>query len=88
VFPALFLGAAAGVLFAPLPGLGVIPAMAAGMAAAAAGSLRLPVGSVILVVLLLGSSDMIPIVILAAVVAFVTTELLPPGPAIPATTTS
>lgn len=79
VFPALFLGAAAGVLLAPLPGLGTVPAMAAGMAAATATVLRLPVSSVVLVVLLLGSSAMTPVVILAAVVAFVVSELLPPG---------
>lgn len=77
VFPALFLGAAAGVLIAPLPGLGVVPAMAAGMAAASATTLRLPVSSVVLVILLLGGSAMMPIVILAAVVAFIVTELLP-----------
>ncbi|WP_406347056.1 hypothetical protein [Streptomyces sp. NBC_00648] len=71
------LGAAAGVLLAPLPGLGVVPGMAAGMAAATAGVLRLPVSSVVLVVLLLGSSAMMPVVTLAAVVAFVTVELLP-----------
>lgn len=84
VFPALFLGAAAGVLLAPLPGLGLVPAMAAGMAAAAATTLRLPVSSVVLVVLLLGSSAMMPVVILAAVVAFVVTELLPARPAVAA----
>lgn len=83
VFPALFLGAVAGVLLAPLPGLGVVPGMAAGMAAAAATTLRLPVSSVVLVILLLGSTAMMPVVILAAVVAFVVTELLPPGPAVP-----
>ncbi|MGW6414343.1 chloride channel protein [Streptomyces sp. NPDC055055] len=77
VFPALFLGAAAGVLLAPLPGLGLVPALAAGMAAATAATLRLPVSSVVLVVLLLGGTAMIPVVILAAVIAFVTTELLP-----------
>lgn len=77
VFPALFLGAATGVLLAPLPGLGVVPGMAAGMAAATAATLRLPVSSVVLVALLLGSADTMPLVILAAVVAFVTTELLP-----------
>ncbi|MFD3726305.1 chloride channel protein [Streptomyces sp. NPDC058671] len=80
VFPVLFLGAAAGVLLAPLPGLGVIPGAAAGMAAAAAAALRLPVSSVALVVLVLGNSETIPVVILAAVTAFVTAELLPPGP--------
>ncbi|GGT84314.1 chloride channel protein [Streptomyces lateritius] len=80
VFPALFLGAATGVLLAPLPGLGVLPAMAAGMAAATGATLRLPVSSVVLVALLLGSLDVMPLVILAAVVAFITTELLPPHP--------
>ncbi|MFD4240142.1 chloride channel protein [Streptomyces sp. NPDC058525] len=79
VFPALFLGAAAGVLLGPLPGLGVIPAMAAGMAAATVATLRLPVSSVVLVVLVLGSTAMMPVVILAAVVAFAVTELLPAG---------
>ncbi|MFD7260739.1 chloride channel protein [Streptomyces sp. NPDC059874] len=82
VFPALFLGAVAGVLLAPLPGLGLVPGMAAGMAAAAATMLRLPVSSVVLVVLLLGSTAMMPVVILAAVVAFVVTELLPAPPAV------
>lgn len=72
-----------GVLLAPLPGLGVVPGMAAGMAAAATSALRLPVSSVVLVGLLLGKTDLIPVVILAAVVAFVTTELLPPGRAVP-----
>ncbi|MFC8588021.1 chloride channel protein [Streptomyces sp. NPDC057217] len=83
VFPVLFLGAAAGVLLAPLPGLGVIPAAAAGMAAATAAALRLPVSSVALIVLVLGNSETIPVVILAAVTAFVVAELLPPGPSLP-----
>ncbi|MFE0451749.1 chloride channel protein [Streptomyces sp. NPDC058914] len=84
IFPSLFLGAAVGVLLAPLPGLGVVPGLAAGMAAAAAASLRLPVSSVLLIVLVLGSADMIPVAILAAVTAFVTVELLPAGPTAPA----
>ncbi|MGW6686872.1 chloride channel protein [Streptomyces sp. NPDC054961] len=84
IFPALFLGAAAGVLLAPLPGLGAVPAMAAGMAASTASIMRLPVSSVLLVVLLLGSSAMIPIAILAAVLAFITTELLSARTAQPA----
>ncbi|MFG3284442.1 chloride channel protein [Streptomyces sp. NPDC048111] len=77
IFPALFLGAAAGVLLAPLPGFGVLPAMAAGMAAATAATLRLPVSSVVLVALLLGSPDLMPLVIIAGAVAFITAELLP-----------
>ncbi|MEV6689483.1 chloride channel protein, partial [Streptomyces sp. NPDC051130] len=83
IFPALFLGAAAGVLMAPLPGLGVVPAMAAGMAATAVSVMRLPVSSVVLVILLLGSSAMMPVAILAAVIAFVITELLPELPPLP-----
>ncbi|MGW0750616.1 chloride channel protein [Streptomyces sp. NPDC002587] len=83
VFPSLFLGCAVGVLLAPLPGLGVVPGMAAGMAAATTSALRLPVSSIVLVVLVLGSVAMTPVVILAAVVGFVTTQLLPSGPAVP-----
>ncbi|MET9961743.1 chloride channel protein [Streptomyces sp. NPDC006326] len=83
IFPAILLGAAAGILFAPLPGLGVIPGLAAGMAATATSAMRLPVSSVVLVVLVLGSTVMIPVVILSAVVAFVTTALLPTGPPVP-----
>ncbi|MGW6984646.1 chloride channel protein [Streptomyces sp. NPDC054932] len=83
IFPALCLGAVAGVLLGPLPGLGIVPAMGAGMAATAASVLRLPVSSVVMVVLMLGGTAMMPVVILAAVVAFVVTELLPVGPPVP-----
>ncbi|MFC5220287.1 chloride channel protein [Streptomyces coerulescens] len=83
IFPSLFLGAAVGVLLAPLPGLGLVPAMAAGMAAAAAAALRLPVSSAVLVVLVMGSTAMTPVVMLSAVVAFVTVQMLPPGRAVP-----
>lgn len=83
IFPALFLGGAAGVLLAPLPGLGVVPGLAAGMAAASAAALRLPVSSAVLVVLLMGSTAMTPVVMLAAVVGFATAELLPSGREVP-----
>lgn len=79
IFPALFLGAAAGVLASPLPGLGVVPAVAAGLAAAGASVLRLPVSSAVMAILLVGIPGMTPVVILAAVAAMITTELLP-GP--------
>ncbi|MFG2331504.1 chloride channel protein [Streptomyces sp. NPDC048604] len=84
VFPALFLGGAAGVLLAPLPGLGLVPAMAVGMAASVTAALRLPVSSVVLVVLLLGNVETVALVVLAAVGSFVVTQLLPQGPRIPA----
>jgi H+/Cl- antiporter ClcA len=84
VFPSLFLGGAAGVLLAPLPGFGLVPAMAAGMAAAVTAALRLPVSGVVLVVLLLGNVETVALVVLAAVVSFVVTQLLPQGPRVPA----
>ncbi|MBY8878941.1 chloride channel protein [Actinacidiphila acidipaludis] len=83
IFPSLFLGGAAGVLLAPLPGFGVVPAMAAGMAAAASAALRLPVSSVVLVTLLVGHAEALPVIILGAVVALIVAELLPPGPPVP-----
>ncbi|MFD0070990.1 chloride channel protein [Streptomyces sp. NPDC127166] len=83
VFPSLFLGGATGVLLAPLPGLGLVPAMAIGMAASVTAALRLPVSGVILVVLLLGNVETVALVVLAAVLSFVVTELLPQGPRIP-----
>jgi H+/Cl- antiporter ClcA len=83
VFPALFLGGAAGALLAPLPGLGLVPAMAVGMAASVTAALRLPVSSVVLVVLLLGNVDTVALVVLAAVVSFVLVQWLPQGPDVP-----
>ncbi|MEU9005107.1 chloride channel protein [Streptomyces sp. NPDC048551] len=80
VFPALFLGAAAGLLLSPLPGLGLVPAVAAGLAAATAGVLRLPVSSAVLVTVLLGNLAVTPLIILAVVASLITTELLPSGP--------
>jgi H+/Cl- antiporter ClcA len=78
VFPAIFLGAAVGVLAATwLPGLGLVPAMAIGMAAGVATT-GLPVTSVLLVVLLLGDSaaNQMPVVILAVVAALIVEEKL------------
>ncbi|SDD00723.1 chloride channel protein [Glycomyces harbinensis] len=78
IFPALFMGAAVGVLLGALPGYGTAPAMAAGMAAATAAVLPLPVSSAVLVTLLLGSdaTGMTPVVLVAVVIAFVTGRLL------------
>ncbi|MFJ5548209.1 chloride channel protein [Streptomyces sp. NPDC093225] len=83
VFPALFLGGAMGALVAPLPGFGLVPAMAAGMAASVSAALRVPVSSVVLVVLLVGNVETVALVVLAAVISFVIAELLPPGPRLP-----
>ena len=78
VFPAVFLGAAFGVLASTfIPGLGTVAGVAIGMAAGAT-VMRLPIASVLLVVLLLGDAarELMPVVILAAVTALVVDELL------------
>jgi H+/Cl- antiporter ClcA len=78
VFPAVFLGAAAGVLAGMwFPGIGSLDGLAIGMAAGAA-VIGLPVTSVLLTTLLLGdaATDLMPAIILAAVTSLVLDELL------------
>jgi H+/Cl- antiporter ClcA len=77
-FPALFLGAALGVLVGPLAGLGTTAGVAIGMTAATTAVLRLPVTSIVLVVLLLGQegTTQLPVILLAAAVAMVTAVAL------------
>ena len=71
-FPALYLGAAGGLLAGHLPGLATTPAVAVGMAAMAAAMLRLPLSSAIIAVALCirGGAGSAPLVIVAAVVAY------------------
>jgi H+/Cl- antiporter ClcA len=78
VFPALFLGAAAGVMAARLPGFSITPAVAVGMGAAVASVLRLPLAAVVLSILLTSNSGPggAPLVIVGVVVAYVTTQML------------
>ena len=73
-FPALFLGAAFGILVGALPGFGTAAGIAVGMAAATSAVLRLPITSIVLVALLLGPEALsqIPLVMIAAVVGLVT----------------
>ena len=77
-FPALFVGAVAGLMAAHLPGLAETPAVVALMAASAVAVLRLPLSSVVLVLLLTGSAGpaVAPIAIVAVVVAYLTIESL------------
>jgi H+/Cl- antiporter ClcA len=82
VFPAIFLGGTAGILFAHLPGLPATAGIAMGMGAMAAVMLRMPMTAVLLASLLLGVEGVVamPLVIVAVVVAFVATVWLePPG---------
>jgi H+/Cl- antiporter ClcA len=77
-FPALFLGAAAGIMASHLPGFPLQAAVAVGMGAGAVAVLRLPLSSVILAALLAGhAGDNIgPLIIVGVVVAYIVTLVL------------
>ncbi len=83
-FPAMFIGAAGGIALSHLPGLPVVPGAAIGIGAMAAAMLRLPMTSVLLTTLFLGSGGIIvlPLVIVGVVVSFMLTLMLsaPPVP--------
>jgi H+/Cl- antiporter ClcA len=83
VFPAMFLGAAAGIAASHLPGLPLIPAVAMGIGAMCTTMLTLPLTATLLATLLLGSdgTNVIPVVIVAVVVSHVVTARLTPLPA-------
>jgi H+/Cl- antiporter ClcA len=82
-FPAMFLGAAGGIALSHLPGLPLIDGVAMGIGAMTAVMLRLPLTSVLLATLLLGSDGVavMPLVIVAVVVAYVAAARLTPTPA-------
>jgi H+/Cl- antiporter ClcA len=82
VFPALLLGAAAGILASHLPGLDLTPAVAVGVGATVAATLRLPLTAVLLAVILTLSSGAgaTPVIVVGVVVAYLTAQLLDPGP--------
>ena len=73
VFPALFVGAAGGMAMSHLPGLPLIPAVAMGLGAMCVGMLNLPLTSVLLATLLLGSDGVtdMPLAIIAVAVSYV-----------------
>jgi H+/Cl- antiporter ClcA len=73
IFPALLVGAAAGVACGGLPGLGIPSGFAVGLAAAGTAITGLPVTSTLLAMLLIGDSvgEATPLLIVSSVVAFV-----------------
>lgn len=83
VFPAMFIGAAAGMAASHLPGLELVPAVAMGIGAMCTVMLTLPLTSTLLATLLLASDGLavMPLVIVAVVVAHVLTARLTPLPA-------
>ena len=82
VFPALFIGATAGVAASHLPGLSLVPAIAMGIGAMSCVMLSLPLTSVLLVSLLLGTDgvQVMPLVIVAVAVAYIGAARLAPAP--------
>jgi chloride channel protein, CIC family len=85
VFPALYLGAAGGLLLSHLPGLPFVAGIAMGIGAMSVAMLRLPLTAVLLATLLLGKDGLtvMPLVIVAVVTAHVIAARLtaPPEPA-------
>jgi H+/Cl- antiporter ClcA len=77
-FPALFLGAVAGVMASHLPGFDITPAVAVGMGAAVVAVLRLPLSAVVLASLLTVNSSLAdtPLIIVGVVVAYLVTMAL------------
>jgi H+/Cl- antiporter ClcA len=78
VFPALFLGAAAGMMAAKLPGFDLTPAVAVGVGASIVSVLRLPLSACVLAVVLTGSAapGAGPLIIVGVVVAYLSTLAL------------
>jgi H+/Cl- antiporter ClcA len=78
VFPALFLGAAGGLMASHLAGFAMTPAVAVGMGAAVVSVLGLPLSAVVLATLLTAKSGSgsSPLVIVGVIVAYLTTRAL------------
>ena len=89
-FPALFIGAAGGLLAAHLPGFSETPAVAVLMAATVVSILRLPLSATVITLLLVSKAGIATslLIIVAVVVAYLTIQTLSPapGPATPAAT--
>ncbi len=77
-FPALFLGAAAGIMASHLAGFPITPAVAVGMGTATAAVLKLPLSAVVIATLLTAKSGAgsEPLIIVGVVVAYVMTLVL------------
>jgi H+/Cl- antiporter ClcA len=82
-FPAMFLGAVGGAALSHLPGLPLVYGVAMGIGAMTVVMLRLPLTSVLLATVLLSSDGLqvMPLVIVAVVVAYVLSARLAPSPA-------
>ena len=82
IFPAMFIGAAGGILLSHLPGLPMIAGVGMGIGAMTVAMLKLPLVSVLLPSLFLQSDglSLMPLVIVAVVVSYVASARLAPAP--------
>ncbi|WP_328540031.1 chloride channel protein [Streptomyces sp. NBC_00344] len=82
IFPAMFVGAAGGMALSQLPGLDLPAGFAMGIGAMCVAMLKLPMTSVLLATLLLGSVGLtvMPLVIVSVVVSYAVTLRLAPAP--------
>ena len=80
VFPSMFIGAAAGVAASHLPGMSLVPGVAMGIGAMTTVMLKLPLTATLLATVLLASDgiNVVPLVIVAVVVAYAHGGLAPP----------
>jgi chloride channel protein, CIC family len=85
-FPAVFLGAAGGILASHLPGFSLTPAVAVGMGAATAAVLKLPLSAVVLATLLTSTAGtgQEPLIIVGVVTAYLVALAMSPPSAEPA----
>ncbi|WP_393055008.1 chloride channel protein [Streptomyces sp. LN549] len=83
IFPSMFLGAAGGLALSHLPGLNLTSGFAMGIGAMCVAMLKLPMTSVLLATLLLGSEGLtvMPLVIVSVVVSYVVTLRISAPPA-------
>jgi H+/Cl- antiporter ClcA len=80
-FPALFLGAAAGIMASHLPGYPIQAGVAVGMGAATVAVLRLPLSAVLIATVLTShaGANVEPLIIVGVVVSYIVTLLLAPS---------
>jgi hypothetical protein len=85
-FPAMFIGAAGGIILSHAFSVPLAPAVAMGIGAMTVVMLDLPLTSVLLATILLGSDGVaaMPLVIVSVVVAFVVSKFMTPAPPDPA----
>jgi hypothetical protein len=82
IFPALYIGAAAGIAASHLPGMELVPGVAMGIGAMSTVMLKLPLTSALFPTILLGSegAEVVPVTVIAVVIAYAVSIRLAPAP--------